>query len=422
MSNSTFTSNLAVGGISAGGAIFFYGSVGGNISDSSFTNNSALKGGAIEVQGNNLNITNSTFTGNSATGNGGGAIYDNYSVTITNSTLTGNSAAFGGAIANYGLSLDVINSTFSDNVAWSGSGGAIYSYADVIISSSTFSGNVASSGDGGALYNQRSLGTLSNCTFAGNSAPNGKGGAVYNSSRLLMRNCTLSGNAASSGGGLYDAGSFQTNAFNMIIANSTSGGDCVDAFSPLVFTHSLLGNNCGTASSTNIISQNPLLGPLADNGGPTKTFALLPGSPAINAGAVSNVNVPINLTTDQRGTGFDRNSGGGVDMGAFEVQSLSCPAGQYNNGTSCVDAAPGHHVPNAGATEQIPCAEGRYQPNSGAISCIAASPGNYVDTQGATAQTQCAVGTYQANTGASSCILADAGYFVGATEAIAQTQ
>jgi len=90
-------------------------------------------------------------------------------------------------------------------------------------------------------------------------------------------------------------------------------------------TNSLLGTSCGTASPTNIISIDPLLGPLADNGGPTRTFALLTGSPAINGGAVSNVSVPIILTTDQRGVGYSRRCSPGVpafasvDIGAFEA-------------------------------------------------------------------------------------------------------
>ncbi len=68
---------------------------------------------------------------------------------------------------------------------------------------------------------------------------------------------------------------------------------------------------------------DPLLGPLADNGGPTQTHALLPGSPAINAGdpnAMPGVDgVPL---YDQRGEGFERVAGGRIDMGAFEVQPL----------------------------------------------------------------------------------------------------
>jgi len=142
----------------------------------------------------------------------------------------------------------------------------------------------------------------------------------------MMRNCTISGKSALLGGGLYDISSISTKAFNVIIANSPGGGDCVNPGPFLAsLTNSLLGSSCGTASPTNIISVDPLLGPLADNGGPTRTFALLTGSPAINGGAASNVSVPIVLTTDQRGVGYSRRCSPGVpafasvDIGAFEA-------------------------------------------------------------------------------------------------------
>jgi hypothetical protein len=309
------------------------------------------------------------------------------------------SGSGGGGMLSFGT-LNVSNSTFSNNQAAgsSGSGGAIANNNGTLtITNSTFSGNSAASGDGGAIENTGTL-NLANSTFSGNSAASGNGGAINNTGTLMMRNCTLSGNSALSGGGLYDASSSPTKAFNMIIANSTSGSDCVDAAPDHVFlTNSLLGNSCGTASPTNIISQNPLLGPLADNGGPTKTFALLPGSPAINAGAVSSTSVPIVLTTDQRG--FTRISGGGEDIGAFEVQNLSCPAGKYYDGTNCVDATPGHYVPNPGATSQIDCALGTYQDGTGAISCKLADAGSFVATPAAIVQAQCVAGRYQPDPG-----------------------
>ncbi len=132
-----------------------------------------------------------------------------------------------------------------------------------------------------------------------------------------------------------------------------------------------------------------------------------------------------------------------------------CPAGQYDNGSGCVDADPGYYVDVAGATEQTPCpvgtfqpvagsiscdpatpghyvdttasvaqtacAAGYYQPSSGSMSCIAAAPGTYVDTSGAIASTPCPVGKYQPDSGQISCLLADPGYYVDTTGAIAQT-
>ena len=107
---------------------------------------------------------------------------------------------------------------------------------------------------------------------------------------------------------------------------------------------------------------------------------------------------------------------------AWQPVPFTCPAGKYNNGTSCVDADPGHYVPTAGATEQIPCAAGTYQPASGATSCIQASAGNFVAATGSVAQTPCPAGTYQPASGATSCLAADPGNFVSITGATQQTQ
>ena len=68
--------------------------------------------------------------------------------------------------------------------------------------------------------------------------------------------------------------------------------------------------------ATDLLNVNPLLGPLQNNGGPTETMALLPGSPAIDAGNIALI--PSGITTDQRGA--PRDVYGGVDIGAFEVQ------------------------------------------------------------------------------------------------------
>src|SRR5262249_7067465 len=103
-----------------------------------------------------------------------------------------------------------------------------------------------------------------------------------------------------------------------IVANSVSGGDVFNNFfTTLQGGHNLIETAVagqGTNSLTNTIMLDPLLGPLASNGGPTQTMALLPGSPAIDVG--SNSSIPAGVTTDQRGS--PRISGAAVDIGAFE--------------------------------------------------------------------------------------------------------
>ena len=128
---------------------------------------------------------------------------------------------------------------------------------------------------------------------------------------------------------------------NSIVAGNTAtntGPDFLpDPDSILDVDYSLIGDTSGSGITAvtgtgNILDQAAGLGPLADNGGPTRTHALLPGSPAINSGnrnllpadandtdGDSNTTEPIPF--DQRGAGFDRLRGGQIDMGAFEVQS-----------------------------------------------------------------------------------------------------
>ncbi|MEI7847526.1 MAG: PxKF domain-containing protein [Chloroflexota bacterium] len=99
-----------------------------------------------------------------------------------------------------------------------------------------------------------------------------------------------------------------------------------------------------------------------------------------------------------------------------------CAAGTYDNGTSCVNADPGYYVDVAGATSQIPCEIGYYQPNSGATSCFVAPPGKYAPTTGMIVALACEAGSYQPNSGSINCLLADPGYFVDTIAAVAQTQ
>jgi hypothetical protein len=86
--------------------------------------------------------------------------------------------------------------------------------------------------------------------------------------------------------------------------------------------YNLIGNSTGGSgyADTDILDVDPMLGPLADNGGPTQTHALLPGSPAIDAG--DNADAP---EFDQRGPGFPRIVNGIIDIGSFEVQSTGAP-------------------------------------------------------------------------------------------------
>jgi CSLREA domain-containing protein len=291
--------------------------------------------GALNNDRGNVKVINSTFSGNSAIEFNGGGIANFGTLTVINSTFSENSAgSIGGAILNDpgccdGGTLKVINSTFSGNSA-THAGGAIINNAGgtLTVSNSTFSGNSAGgSNGGGGIANDGTL-NVSKSTFSENSA-GGLGGAILTScsseacGALTVSNSTFSGNSAAGsngGGGIHSVFS-TTTLKNTIIANSTQGGDCTIGEGGTIVDRGfnlIEDGSCLTAASSR--SGDPLLGALAENGGPTQTMALQEGSPAIDKGKA------FGATTDQRGLPrpadfpLIRNRGDGSDVGAYEVQ------------------------------------------------------------------------------------------------------
>jgi CSLREA domain-containing protein len=301
------------------------------ISGSTFSGNTA---GGMAIVFSKLSVANSIFSNNTGTG---GLFTFGTTAVVGGSTFSGNqSDQLGGAIvAIYDASdfsepsrLDVSTTTFSGNTASSNTqtatGGAIFNdgYA-MRVTDCSFSGNAVSSdsqpAQGGAIYNSlfQNTGSLevSNSTFALNSSSSktnsASGGAIYNKGALLnITNSTLAENSVSaasgfagSGGGIYIESLPSGSLKNTIIANSTSGGDCAIASGALTGTHNLImdsSNACGLINGVNgnLIGSDPLLGPFANNGGPTSTYALLFGSPAIDAGTdETTLNGAISDTT-----------------------------------------------------------------------------------------------------------------------------
>ena len=270
-----------------------------------------------------LTLSNCVVSGNHSPGIAG-AIYNDGSSTnrratlrIMRSTISGNSAHSGGAIYNYAspgtASVSIATSTINGNTAngIGGVGGAIWSdgnfgSATLGVTSSTISGNSARH-QAGAIYSSGAGGgfagvSLDASTFSGNSASNQPGGIFVNgangSATLTMNNTILKRGAS---GPNIAINGVQANSFGYNLSDDSGGG---------VLTH-----------ATDQLNTDPLLGPLGENGGPTLTHALLPGSPAIDKGG------SFGLTSDQRGEPrpFDFSSignasgGDGSDIGAFEV-------------------------------------------------------------------------------------------------------
>jgi predicted outer membrane repeat protein len=309
-------------------ATSFAGGISGttvNLTNSTVSGNVAgSNGGGIFAT--TATVTGSTVSGNTASGSNGGGGLIASTVNLTNSTVSGNvTTGSGGGIS--GTTVNLTNSTVSGNTA-GGAGGGGQATGTATATNSTVSGNVASGFAGGGI----DAGTvnLTNSTVSGNTAVNSGGGIFATTATLL--NCTVAENFGQNGGGLFHAAGGAFNLKNTIVALNLvdftgAGPDVSGAFATQ--GHNLIGDGTGGTGFTNLSNGdmvgtganpiNPRLGPLAANGGRTKTMALLAGSPAIDKG--DNTNAP---PTDQRGFGFPRKKDGNgdgiavVDIGAFE--------------------------------------------------------------------------------------------------------
>jgi hypothetical protein len=328
-----------------------------SISGLTITGGNAAEGGGINNAGT-LTVNNSVLAGNTATTDGG-AISNSGTLTLVRSALTGNSAPAGGALANTAGTASLSYDTLSSNSATT-TGGAIANSASMSVLDSTLASN-SSGGGGGAIQNSATL-LLTNSTVWGNTAADKGGGIVNQSANLTLTNDTLSANRATNGfgGGLEDLGAAALLNNTLIASNlagsspSTTAGD-VDGPVNSASSSNLIGdgdhltgisngsqgNQIGSASAGTVI--NARLVPLAGNGGPTTTAALLPTSPALGAGSVAlavEPNTGLSLTTDQRGLGFARVVNGAVDIGAYE-SGLQSPSGTVYTVNSLGDTGSG---------------------------------------------------------------------------------
>jgi hypothetical protein len=281
------------GGISSGGTL--------NLVNSTVSDNG---GTGIESRGP-LSLTDSIVSGNS----GGGIVASGETTLIVDSTVSGNTSIDGGGISGClplafeSWPITLINSTVSDNTA-SGGGGGICGGEPLTLRNSTVSNNSAESG-GGIIFGIDA--TLINSTVSGNTAAT-DGGGILAIDRLRLINSTVSGNTAVRGDAIYDSA---------IEATATLIDGTCGRPGPTIsngYNIESPGNTCGFDQGTDQVVPDPMLGPLQDNGGPTETHALLPGSPAIDQVPVEGCQV----TEDQRGE--PRPAGDGCDVGAFERQ------------------------------------------------------------------------------------------------------
>ena len=249
-------------------------------------------------------------------------------------------------IPNPGLNIAISGLTIRGGALANEEGAGIRSLSNLTLTNCAIVGNNAFRHGGVYLSGD---GVFTGCTFNGNSSPNDGGAISFFGTTLRLSNCTITNNSSRSSlnnGGILAAGA-TVEVVNCTLADNNGLsviGGTTRLRNTLLFNTSLvvnggslisLGNNLTNDNGSGLLNQptdkintNPLLGPLADNGGQTQTHALLVGSLALNAGAncvttnnCASNNLGFNLTTDQRGAGFPRLGGSAVDIGAFEGRS-----------------------------------------------------------------------------------------------------
>jgi hypothetical protein len=323
LSNCVVCSNSVIGGM-GGSANFGQGGKGGKAS-----------GGGLYSSGINLTLVYCLFDGNTCTGGHGGSAVNNFGGF--------GGTAVGGAVSTLLAPAKIIGCEFKNGLAKGGDGGTgnpfgvggdaygggLYSEITLAVSASTIAGNTAAGGgglgqgsaSGGGAYNTVTWG-FTNSTIANNTATGSfsSGGGLWSQASLTVYNCTITGNQAQYGGGI--AGN--PTLGNTIVAGNTAATAANGPEGSGTFFsegYCLVQNTNGLSlNGAAIVGIDPLLAPLANNGGPTRTCALLAGSPAIDQG--KNSGPP----TDQRGAPrpFDFPSianaadGDGSDISAFE--------------------------------------------------------------------------------------------------------
>ena len=268
--------------------------------------NGTTSGPAVTISG--LTISNGNAIASGFPNDAGGAVYnDDGALTLRHCALVGNHAnSEGGALYNEGATAS----------------------SPLVVENCTFSGN-SSGNAGGAINNSAALAAITNCTFTGNNAGS-YGGGVMNgagfsgTATMTVRNCTFALNTTGSsgfgsGGGLFSGFGSAMNFANNLFGSNTGGSIQRFGDNPVSQGHNLSIDAAGGDGSTgpggflnapgDIRNTNPMLDALGNFGGRTPTYALLPGSPAINKG--NDALAPIR---DQRGYG----RAGTSDIGAFE--------------------------------------------------------------------------------------------------------
>jgi CSLREA domain-containing protein len=361
---------------------------------------SAADGGGIYNDQGTLTLDNVNVTHSTAAGKGGGIYNDHGLLTLSGGISDNSAGGNGGGIDNTGGTLIISAAQLNNNVA-SGSGGAISNDAALTLDRVWLHDNMVNgNNNGGGIYN-RGMATISNSyihkgyallnggniysgdnsnlsslsisnTTISQGTSGANGGGLFNDGALQLTNVTVADNSAASGSGIYNNETTQpvgltnttivsnTNSPSSPGAGISNGGAAPTLKNTLIAYNGALGNCSGSISSaghnltsdatctptgpSDLTNTNPLLSPLQDNGGvmfayggAAPSYALLPGSPAINAG--TNAGCPA---VDQRG--MARPHGANCDIGAYEANDApqaSADSYSTNEDTPLIVGAPG---------------------------------------------------------------------------------
>jgi hypothetical protein len=306
----------------------------------------ALGAGGLINDSNTVSITGLRVTGGrivattsgTATGSGAGLSITESGVTLRNSLVAANTVAAtagtgpataegGGLVLRNGSTLTLIGTTVRENRADSSgpgvavaTGGGIASFSSVVaVRQSTLNANVADSGQalgGGLFLNAGGPHALVNSTLSGNRATGttARGGGIDVDTTLAVTAATIARNSAKLGGGVYVEGGTTTLRASLLALNTApSGANCSQNVASA--GRNLIASTLGctfAAMGTDKTGLAAKIAQLKANGGPTRTIALLPGSPALNA--IPKADCPV--TRDQRGV--KRPQGSRCDIGAYE--------------------------------------------------------------------------------------------------------
>jgi hypothetical protein len=387
---SVVTGNTAAGD---GGGMYIFGVAGAvvTISQNEFSENTAgLFGGGLGVGGPNaISVTGNSFVDNTAVRHGGGLLAvatAGGSLDIQDSLISGNDAIAGGGAyllaSGAGAQLTFARGNVTDNLSTAAmnftargggglSGGASAGGVLRVVDTTIHDNEAVARGGAAEIFDTGGTVRFTNVTMSGNRSRADGGGlwaVTLMGGTTLIEHSTVTANVADSdasgvgvGGGIFAAGGLIQMHHALVAGNSSNTAASDLGFSPtgtlgsgvgtLLAEFSLVGNNSGSGlaaapvnapdANGNIVGGagaaaiDPMLGPLADNGGPTPTHAPLPGSPAIDAGDPAVAFNPAEF--DQRGTPFvrvfDGDGAGGarIDIGSYEVQTTVVLSADFDN-------------------------------------------------------------------------------------------